>query len=716
MYQLKITLQTFSNTFRSLSLLPLGIFFLSVLAPFTSSAEEINYAKTKETLIKNLKRTYIDQVYLQNIDRFYSTTCDSLIKKKFKMDDRPIKDILAKLFDVCNSNINSGAITSLGIPSLNNIFLATLKTYKKGSIRNLYMGVNYRQSNIMRSVFEDFPIGDTIRDIVGLREMFYEPYFISSRIKLPQYAVYKDTLLYALANVAPEILNRKIADNDTFYTALVNRSNKVSVKAIAGVKTDTYYDRVLPFSMAIQENRITVEDIKKLTMVPQDYYHAFVEEAIRLHTTANPEIKAFLKEPIFELNQKFGNYYFIKQINDLHESPDNVRFQVLNTLPAKELYFLLLAGSYDLTQEGASALYTSSFFYVYKKFLKETEKTGGVNKFFEDVDYYEFYKFISNVSDYGLVGDLINNLSEEKITRFLGDYLENLSNKQLADNEIILDAMTLAEILYETRNNENIKNNLVARIEKIERQPKLQNDLIYRRIYSVLKDLLLDKYKYEADKTYDVLQVKRLQKPNSPIVQVSFFYDDDDATSSFSSCIATYDSKTWDKKDKGNYVIFSSKVGNKMKVYMNKPNTKQGCDTAQDVMLQAIEQEGYEVTSYIHRGHSYHLPQSLRKINESCQFVFLGSCGGYKQVLKLFQLNPDVNIISTRSVGAKQINDPLLGRINSDIVNNKDIRWDDLWKEYNAKFQSKVAKDLFAGYMAPNKYIGIKFIRKVYNY
>ena len=92
-----------------------------------------------------------------------------------------------------------------------------------------------------------------------------------------------------------------------------------------------------------------------------------------------------------------------------------------------------------------------------------------------------------------------------------------------------------------------------------------------------------------------------------------------------------------------------------------------------------------------------------------------GSCGGYKQVLKVFQLNPNANIIATRSVGSKLINDPLLGKINADIINNKDVNWDALWKETGSKFQSKLAKDLFAGYTAPNKYVGIKFIRKVYN-
>lgn len=705
----QITLKIFSKKFNATVL-----FFISLMFISLASSGEDNYNKTREALLKNLKKTYIDNVYLQNVDRFYTKTCDSLIKKKVKMEDRAIKDILTKFFDVCNSNINSGAITSLGIPSLNNLFLVTVKTYKKGSLYNLYMTVNYRQSNIMRSVFEDFSIGDTIRDIVGLREMFFEPYFISSRIKLPQYAVYKDTLLYEMANVAPEILTMKIKDNDTFYTNLVSRSNKVSVKAIAAVKPDTYYERVLPFSLALQENRMTMDDLKKLTMVPKDYYNAFVEEALRLHTTANPEVKIFLSEPIFELNQKFGNYYFIKQINELHESPDNVRFEVLNNLSAKKLYFLLLAGSYDLTQDGASALYTSSFFYVYKKFLKETEKEG-LNKFFEDIGYYEFYKFLCNLSDYGLVGDLANNISEEKITQYLGVYLEDLLDKQLGDNEIILDAMRMAEILYEVRSHDNIRNPLVAKIEKLERMQKLQSELLHRRIYSVLKDLLQDKDKYATDKTYDVLPINKLKR-NNMIVQVSFFYDDDDAAASFASCLATYDGKTWEKKDKGNYITFTSKIGNKVIVYMNKPNTKVGCDTAQDVMLKAIEKEGYEVTSYIHRGHSYHLPQSMRKINESCQFVYLGSCGGYKEVLKAFQLNHDVHIISTRSVGSKLINDPLLGRINSDLVNNKDINWDNLWAEFKPKFQSKMTKDLFAGYMAPNKYIGIKFIRRVYNY
>jgi hypothetical protein len=234
-------------------------------------------------------------------------------------------------------------------------------------------------------------------------------------------------------------------------------------------------------------------------------------------------------------------------------------------------------------------------------------------------------------------------------------------------------------------------------------------------MYTGFIDILNDKNEYNSDKSYDVLQVQRLQKQDH-IVQACFFYDDDDAASSFASSTATYDANMWEKKDLGNYIVFSSKKGNKMRVYMNKPNSEQGCDSSQNEMLQAAAQEGYEVTSFIHRGHSYHLAQSLRKMTTSCQFVFLGSCGGYSQVLKVFELNPDVNIIATRSVGSKLINDPLLDRINTDLVNNKDIHWDELWKAFDGKFQSKQTKDLFSAYIPPNKYIGVKFMRKVFNY
>lgn len=663
------------------------------------------YINAREKLVNTLKKRVIDKSYSESIDRFYFTTCDSLIDKKVTFDNRPIEIILVRLFAACEQKINNRSITLLRIPSVNSYFLQTIKNYKKQPIKNLYREIGITQSAILEFAFDGLALGDSITTFVGLREMLNTPYYISTRLHHPRYSSYKDTLLYFLANAEPEILTQKLADNDSLFTALVKSSNNMTVKAVTQIKKDNYYDRILPFSLAILENRITAEAVKQLSLVPQAYYHAFIEETIRLHTSQEPEIKSFLEQPIANLNKTLANSFFISEINMLHESPDKIRFQIINTLTARDLYFLLIGGSGEL--------YTSSFLYVYKKFIKAIENEG-LDKFLDDIDYYQFARFITNISGYGLLDDLIHHLQEEKFAKFITNYFSKLSNTQLTDNQIILNAMTMSEVLYDTRHHQAVKAMLLSQLEHIERS-KVQYDIMLQRIYTEFKNILLDKEEYNTDAAYDVLSVNRLQKQNS-IVQVCFFYDDEDGCSSFSSSTATYDAETWDKTDMGNYIVFNSRKGNNMRVYMNKPMTIPGCDTAQDEMLRDIERDGYVVTSFIHRGHSYHLFQSLRKITASCQFVFLGSCGGYNEVLNVFQLNPDMNIIVTRNIGSKQINDRLLHKISMDLVNNKDIIWDEVWQEFNSMFQSKLTKDLFSSYIPPNKYIAVKFIRKVFNF
>ncbi len=670
------------------------------------SQDRADYVKEKERLVKTLRSRYIDEAFTQTIDHFYYITCDSLIKKDIVIEDRSIKDILSSLFLACEDKINTRSITSLRIPSLNYNFLLILNTYKKQPLRNIFREIGITQTVILQFAFDGLLLGDSIRTIVGLREMLNNPYFISTRINMPRYSPYKDTLLYFLANAAPDILTKKLADNDLLFTELVNKSNNTTVKAVCGVKRDNYYDKIMPFSLAIFENRISIEKVRELALSPQGYYEAFIEEALRLYKDPDPERKAFLQEPIINANKKLADLYFIREINTLHELPDKTRFEVLITLTAIGLYFLLSGGS--------GQLYTSSFLYIYKKFLKETEKEG-LDKFFTDIDYYQFNNVMSNISGYGLVDDMVNRLNEEKVAGFFGKYLTGLTNRRLSDNEIILNAMTLAEVLYEIRHHQAIRNILLEQIDSILKQPKLQNFFMHRRMYKGFKDIMLNKINYKTDDTYDVLAIKRLQKHNI-IVQVCFFYDDEDAASSFSNSTTVFNNTMWNKTDRGNYIVFNSRFGNEMKVYMNKPNTVVGFDSAQNEMIISIGGEGLEITSFIHRGHSYYLHESLNKMTPSGQFVFLGSCGGYNEVLKVFQLNPDVNVIVTRNIGSKLVNDPLLERINRGMVNNKDIEWNVLWQEVNSSFQSKLAKDLFSSYIPPNKYIGVKFIRDVFNF
>ena len=680
-----------------------AIFTCLLFSTVSFSQADPAYTEAKNKLLAVLKKRPIDKTFTQHIDHFYNVTADSLLQKNMMLEKRSILVILTRLFNASYDKLNNRSISPLRIPAVNNYFLQTLREYKTRPVTSLYREVSISQSAILEYAFDGTSVGDSIHLMLSIREMLNNPYFISTRLQDAKYQPYRDTMLYFLANNAPDILTAKLASNDALFTNLVKRSDNKTVRAVTAIEKDVYYEKVLPFGLAIQENRFTADSIRKLTLTPSAYYRAFIDETLRLYNSDNRVIKTYLERPITELNKTLATKFYINEINMLHESPDNVRFKILENLSARELYFLLVGGS--------GQLYTSSFLHLYKTFMAATQKEG-LDNFLTGIGHYQFGQFISNVSVYGLVDDLVEKLQPEKFATLMTNHFRTVLSTQLTDQEVTLNAMTLSEILFALNKQPVVQKILLNQIALLENS-RTQKDVMLQRLLTGFKSILNNETDYTTNSTYDVLPVARLKK-NNKMVQAHFFYDDEDGKMSFESSLASYDKKHWDKKDMGNYVVLNSLSGNNMLVYMNKPMTKPGSDSTQDEMLREIAREGHEITSFIHRGHSYHLFQSLRKITPSAEFVFLGSCGGYNEALTVFQMNPDVNIIVTRNIGSMLINDPLLQRINTDLVNDKDIVWDDVWADFHKKFTSKQTRDLFSSYIPPNKYVGVKFIRKVF--
>ena len=235
------------------------IWAIMIFSSFSSfSQDSLTYEDARSRLVKTLKKRFIDKAFTQSIDQFYFTTCDSLIKENVVIEDKPIRDILLKLFVACESKINAKAITSLRIPAVNNYFLLTIQAYQKQPINKLYREIGITQTAILQSAFDGLLLGDSIKTFVGLRQMLNFPYYIPARIGLPCYSKYKDTLLYYLANLAPDVLVDRLIYGDSLLTAMVEKSNNRTVKAVSKMKSDNYFDAILPFSFSIFENQISV--------------------------------------------------------------------------------------------------------------------------------------------------------------------------------------------------------------------------------------------------------------------------------------------------------------------------------------------------------------------------------------------------------------------------------------------------------------------------
>lgn len=668
--------------------------------------EQITYDSEKQKLYARLTSRPIGPGYTAQINQFFNRTCDSLVKSGTRVDNEPITSTLTKFFQATLTELEKQNMSLLRVPNLNDNFLHVLRSYKREPLKEMFRAVGIVRTRILAAAFKGTAAGDTIRSFADLREMIYSPILIPGRLDKPQYAPYRDTMMGYLANHEPEFFITELKKN-LMMQDLTIRSKNLTVKAITPLQNEEQLTEMLPFGLAFQEQRVKPEDIRKIIDKPVAYYTAFTTEMLALNASDDLGKRDYLRSYTEDLNSVLCEYY-VEPINELHEMPDAVRFKALTGISTQNLYFVILGGE--------SMFYTSSFMYVFNKFLKDTGKEG-VDGFFEKINYYRFGDFLNIISGYGVLGKLAAHMNEEKFAEVLAKYMRRSLSSDMTDKELILQGMNLSEILNGVKSSEKIRNILLAKLDQV-RKEQPQSNIMLQRMLLGFRDVLLDRDNSklkEVEKLYEVMHVDRL-KTKDTIIQAALFYDDTDGAASYANYMQLFPVSKWDKEDKGNYLILRSKEGTPMIVYCNKPNTKAKDNEAQNEMLQAIADANQHITSFLHRGHSYHLYKSLRKLPASAQFVYLGSCGGYNDVSKVFQANPDAHIISTRNIGSKYVNDPILNQVTADMLANRDVNWNELWKNLNASFTNKTAKDLFTSYIPPNKYIGIMFIREVFNF
>jgi hypothetical protein len=102
-------------------------------------------------------------------------------------------------------------------------------------------------------------------------------------------------------------------------------------------------------------------------------------------------------------------------------------------------------------------------------------------------------------------------------------------------------------------------------------------------------------------------------------------------------------------------------------------------------------------------------------VTPATNLAILGSCGGYQEVFNVQAKSADAQVISTKQVGSKTVNEPLLMMINRNILEEKDIHWVQLWSDLDKQLKKdKKAYAYFVDYIPPHKNIGL-LVSKVYH-
>ena len=203
-------------------------------------------------------------------------------------------------------------------------------------------------------------------------------------------------------------------------------------------------------------------------------------------------------------------------------------------------------------------------------------------------------------------------------------------------------------------------------------------------------------------------------------IQQVFFYGDKDGRESFANFMSIYAGKTeWKVTKKEEWVEIKSLIGKPVWIFANFPFENSNGDDpdakAQGMLSDYLYEQSLFPSVVIHRGHSYHLKYTIGQLPTSAKIIVLGSCGGFQNLNAVLDICPEAHIISSKEVGTKLVNDPILKLITESLRKGDAVDWISMWSKLEKQFSTGVAKERFVNYIPPHKNLGALFIKAFSN-
>lgn len=700
------------------------LFSLPFAGNSQSNAREANLLLDAEQMqyVVYLKTATLDPVYKAPLERFSSVVTDSLQ-------------------DSFNKRTNASDTDKLYILNANRYFLQTLRAsldfqnfalyelpvvlkdyprvaddiFNKKGIRGFSGGWGTNRTQLMADVFRQYPEGKLLQQLADIRRVAVNPDNILPLIERRPEFPFTDTALLFIAERNPMTIVDYVATKNNRITDTIKSLNHPLLNQLVQLAGDRNAAELAPMAAEMAAGRITRDEIlsKRTNDVPA-YYQMLVntiQENRRKRQAGGPlGMQPALRTA---LHQK-GTAFFVNQINQLHEAKDEVRFKALERLRPIDLYYLLVTDEDEL--------YTSSFLHIYRR-LKDSLPLGHSDALMAQVQYDQFRKFIRACSHYNVLGDYLGGMPDDSRYNLLRDFVSNIDSNRSSGLE---DAMDVADAFIGLSHEPIYRSMVFGLLDKNFNRCRQNNSFYGVRLYGVLKEV----YQMVSDPAsqqavfkklgnYELLSIDSIRDKDKVVNQLVLFYGDDDGKTSFQSFMALFKNKAeWEIITQEQWMEIKSLTAiQPIRIFANQPldhGTAQDA-IAQKALIAYLQGSGVKPGIIIHRGHSYHLPTTLEYLQPYMKLAILGSCGGYKNILTVAGKSPTAQIIATKQVGSKAINDPMIQEVNAMIGRQENIRWPDFWTRLGEQFSSNPStRDLWAEYVPPYRNLSL-FVARLYN-
>jgi len=403
-----------------------------------------------------------------------------------------------------------------------------------------------------------------------------------------------------------------------------------------------------------------------------------------------------------------SNYiHMVEDINDSHE------FSSLDSKSLDDLYLMLIIGG--------PHMYTSTFNGVFDKFLEVFKsEQREVLEYLDSRSFTGFRSFIGMCVTFHRFDDLSKLMTDKSMSQLLTKIFNQLD---FSGNNYFNNFISAAEILALLP--EQYINSVSSLL--LQNYRRLGNGFFqikFKSLYGLLISIVVNRYNissgdlFEISRNYPIKSTTFLrssemftehpENPNLELnVQVHLFYDDKDARASFNSFMSNYPNP---KEENDHFVIIEQRQGTRVvRMYVSKPaNDDIGVTTNYNALKQSLGR--LPVHMLVHRGHSYHVNDSLPRINENTRLVLLGSCGGYRRVPEVYYRSKGAQIISTSGTGTMSINNPLIRDINQSLLSQDRINWPEFWSRHGRRYSSGKAAQRWPYYIGPHRNIALNFL------
>lgn len=525
-------------------------------------------------------------------------------------------------------------------------------------------------------------------------------------------ALFADAVVVAAAQKNPALVYDYAAATQTPLGKKIGSVQDSLVQLIATVSADPSGRLLFPFLHALRKGRISLANIKAVLSDDIQYYRLLVNTQLAYLNDSRTGDTPMLFREMGAMIKLKAEAVFINPINALHDNPDEIRFRKIQGLTPEELYYIIVTGE--------DVLYTSSYTGVYARMMARTPRSAG-DALLLLVRFDRFKKFIRMAAGYNRLDTFLSSMSTENAQLLMKSFVRGLDQHFNLE-----DAVDVADS-YASIKRLQVKQLLLAETELNLRQQTLSGNKRGKTIYDILHLLFLSasdsvsqlSERYRIPPVYQ-LPFADLADKEGRVVQQVFFYGDKDGKESYANFMSMFKGKReWKIVQQLHWVEIKSLIGKPVWIFANLPlDNSKGDDpdaAAQQLLVTHLQENGLHPSIVIHRGHSYHLKYTLEQLPASSRIVVLGSCGSYQNLHSVLDVSPNAHIVSSKEVGTKLVNEPVLYLINESLRSGGSVDWIKIWAQLEKQFSAGSAKERFDNYIPPHKNLGALFIKAFNN-